>query len=84
MAQQIISSVGNVFANCLNFTYQIFEATGMVPFYLAMVSILLIVSYLFASLLVPVKGSDSVSSRARNSKTGKTYDRNTSGSEGNG
>lgn len=58
----LIPAVGGMFSRCLEFVYTIFEETGMLSFYFAVVVILLVVSYLLSPVLVPVSGSD-VSSR---------------------
>lgn len=55
---QLIPAMGDMIVQCLEWTYTIFDSTGMLPFYFSVFVIFLVVSYLLSSVLVSSRGSD--------------------------
>lgn len=60
---QFIPALGDMIVQCLEWTYIIFDKTGMLPFYFSVIVIFLVISYLLSSVLVSSRGSDKVRRR---------------------
>lgn len=69
MAVDVVRFVSNAFTSAFDVFLSILDATGLTPFYMAMIAILAVVVYLLTPILVPFGSSDTAKKSGKNNKS---------------